>query len=68
MTASSESEPANFAPSYGSDRAEIERYLAEDPTRLGDVYRGLQQELDADEIAEDLGVSTSGFVWNHSPA
>lgn len=47
-------------------RAEIEAYLEEDPSRLGEVHRGLKRGLSADEIAAELGVSTANFVWNYS--
>lgn len=42
-------------------RGEIERTLDEDTTRLGDVWR--LREQDADMIARELGVPTSGFVY-----
>ncbi len=47
-------------------REEIEAYLEEDSSRLGEVYRGLKRGLTADEIAAELGVSTANFVWNYS--
>lgn len=53
-------------PSSDSIRAELETYLSQDPSRLGDVFRGLQEQLHAETIAGNLGVSTSNFVWNYS--
>jgi hypothetical protein len=46
-------------------RMEIAKALADDDTRLGDVIRGNAAGQSADEIAEELGVATSGFVWNY---
>lgn len=43
---------------------EIAAALNRDDTRLGDVWRGKAAGKSADEIAEDLGVQTSNFVWN----
>lgn len=34
-------------------RTELETFLRNDETRLGDVYRGLQSGLDADAIASE---------------
>lgn len=45
--------------------AELRAALKIDPTRLGDVYRGRLEGKSAEEIAEGLGVSTSGFVSNN---
>lgn len=61
-------DPGNENPDAHEDleRAEIEEYLEGDESRLGDVYRGLQDGLTADEIAEKLGVATAYFVWNYS--
>jgi len=53
-------------PPVPSPREELEAFLQSDPTRLGDVYRGLKAGKDADEIARDLDVQTSNFVWNYS--
>lgn len=47
-------------------RAELERLIDADQSRLGQVYRGLRRGLSADAIAAELGVSTSNFVWNYS--
>lgn len=44
---------------------ELRQYLEADVTRLGDVYRGLERGLTAEEIADELDVSTSNFVWNY---
>ena len=45
-------------------RAELVSLLEADDSRLGEVYRGLQRALDANAIADELGVGTSNFVWN----
>jgi hypothetical protein len=58
--------PPSPAAEPDPDRKELKEYLERDETRLGDVYRGLERGLDADQIAEELGVSTSNFVWNIS--
>jgi hypothetical protein len=47
-------------------RDELERFILNDQSRLGQVYRLTRQGLSAREIAETLGVSTSNFVWNNS--
>lgn len=44
---------------------ELTAYLEGDDSRLGEVYRGLQRGLAANEIAEELEVSTAGFVSNN---
>jgi hypothetical protein len=49
-----------------AQRDEIARFLSEDPSRMGDVYRGLERGLDAEAVAAELGVNTSNFVWNYS--
>ena len=41
-------------------REEVERALGEDTTRLGDVWR--RKEKDAETIAKELKICTSGFV------
>lgn len=46
-------------------RAEVERLIEADQSRLGQVYRGLRRGLTADAIAAELGVRTSNFVWNY---
>jgi hypothetical protein len=46
-------------------RAELEVVLEADESRLGQVYRASQRGLDARAIAAELGVETSGFVWNY---
>jgi hypothetical protein len=46
-------------------RTELVAYLEQDPKRLGQVYRLLQAGRSADEIASELEVSTSTFVWMH---
>lgn len=45
-----------------SVRGELERWLAEDSTRLGDVYRLTADGLEAEAIAARLGVRTHAFV------
>lgn len=45
---------------------ELKSALQADSTRLGDVYRGRLENKSAEEIAADLGVSTSGFVSNNA--
>ena len=45
---------------------ELRSYLEKDSSRLGDVYRGLQANLQAEEISAQLGVTTSNFVWNYA--
>jgi hypothetical protein len=45
---------------------EITEFIRNDQKRLGEVFRGLDRGLTADEIAAELGVATSGFVWNQS--
>ncbi|MFF0239112.1 GIY-YIG nuclease family protein [Rhodococcus pyridinivorans] len=44
-------------------RSELVAFLEQDASRLGEVYRCLQRGLTADDIASELEVSTSGFVW-----
>ncbi|KHJ74168.1 GIY-YIG nuclease family protein [Rhodococcus sp. Chr-9] len=46
-------------------RAELVAFLERDPKLLGVVYRLLQADRSADEIASKLEVSTSTFVWMH---
>lgn len=46
-------------------RDEICRYLVEDKTRLGDVYRARERGLNPAEIAEELGVATVGFAYSY---
>src|SRR3954447_19477287 len=45
-------------------RRELERLLDQDQTRVGQVYRLERRGLSPDQIAKELGVSTSGFVSN----
>ena len=45
---------------------QLREYLQADDSRLGEVYRGLQRSLTADQIAAELGVATSNFVWNYN--
>lgn len=44
-------------------QAEIVRFLEQDDSRLGQVYRLLEKGLSSQEIADELDVATSGFVW-----
>ncbi|MXY08236.1 MAG: GIY-YIG nuclease family protein [Gemmatimonadetes bacterium] len=45
---------------------EVEMALSQDPTLLGEVYNfDLPEELDANQIAKELGIETSGFVYNY---
>jgi len=46
--------------------AEIIAALQRDETRLGDVWRGITAGKSREEIADELGVHTSGFVSNYS--
>jgi hypothetical protein len=46
-------------------RAELARILESDQSRIGEVYRGLQRGWTAEQIASDLGVGKSNFVWNY---
>jgi hypothetical protein len=45
---------------------ELARVLEQDGSRLGEVYRCNQRGLTADQIATELGVATSNFVWNYT--
>jgi hypothetical protein len=45
--------------------AEIRRALENEESRLGEVWRGNERGLTQTEIAEELGVETSNFVWNN---
>jgi hypothetical protein len=56
------------APAIDVVRQEIEQLLAEDQTRMGDVYRLNAEGKSASEIAERLGIDTSGFVSNYKSA
>lgn len=44
-------------------RAELVAFLEADPMRIGQAYRFLQQGMNAQEIASELEVSTTNFVW-----
>lgn len=46
-------------------RAELVAFLEQDKTRLGEVYRLTERGLNALQIAETLGVASSGFVGNY---
>ena len=43
---------------------EVREALENDPQRLGDVWRLTKEGKSPDEIAEELDVSTTGFVYN----
>src|SRR4051794_25807281 len=43
---------------------ELERYLGEENTRVGQVFRLTRRGLNPDQIAGELGVRTPGFVSN----
>lgn len=45
--------------------AEIRKALESEDSRLGEVWRGNERGLSHAEIAEELGVETSNFVWNN---
>jgi len=47
-----------------SVRAELKLLLESDQRRLGEVFRLTEKGLDPKQIAQELGVSTSGFVSN----
>ncbi len=49
----------------GAVRDEIAALVEADTSRLGQVYRGLQRGLTADQIAAELGVASSNFVWRY---
>jgi len=59
--------PVELGPIRPSDnvRAELVAFLEQDQSRIGEVYRGLQRKLNADQIAAELEVSTSSFVWQY---
>ena len=46
-------------------RTELVALLDVDGSRLGQVYRCLQRGLSADDIASELEVTTSTFVWSY---
>lgn len=54
-----------FEPPSPAVREELVAILQEDSSRIGDVYRGTCAGRSAEEIASDLGVETSGFVWGY---
>ena len=45
--------------------SEIRKALESEDSRLGEVWRGDERGLSHAEIAEELGVETSNFVWNN---
>lgn len=47
-------------------REELQRLLETDESRLGAVFRGQSRGLTAEQIAAELGVDTSNFVWNQT--
>ena len=45
---------------------EVEKALSEDTTLLGEIWlQDPEGELDANKIAKELGIETSGFVYNY---
>lgn len=46
-------------------RNELRAFLMADESRLGQVYRCLEEGLDAEAIAEKCGVGYPSFVWNY---
>jgi len=50
----------------GAVTEELTEIVQADETRLGEVYHGLCRNMTADQIAAELGVATSSFVWNYS--
>lgn len=46
-------------------KAELRAALETDESRVGEVYDALNRGLTPDEIATELGVETSNFVWNY---
>ena len=56
---------AGSAPPPDEIRDELRALLVANDSRLGQVYRCLEQGLDADAIAEQLRVASPGFVWNY---
>ena len=59
-------EDATPQPGPLSPTDEIRELLRQDQTRLGDVFRGLEQGLTAQGIAERHNVATPGFVYSYS--
>ena len=47
-----------------SVRLELEAFLSQDATRLGQTYRHLKAGLSDEEIMEDFGTQTTGIVWH----
>ena len=45
-------------------RANIERLLEEDSTRLGDAYRGIRDNRTAADISSELGIDTVGWFYH----
>lgn len=62
MPTSTVDELGAIRPSDGV-RAEIVSFLERDNSRIGQVYRLLEKGLSAQEIAVELDVASSGFVW-----
>jgi hypothetical protein len=60
--------PHGDEPTQDHVRDEVERLLAEDQTRMGDVYRLDREGQSAAAIAQALGVDTTGFVSNYKTA
>lgn len=62
------STPQGDGPTVDPVRSEVAQMLAEDRTRMGDVYRLDQEGRSPAEIAHALGVDTTGFVSNYKAA
>ena len=52
-------------PSVVTVEDEIRALLRDDPSRLGDVFRGRDEGLTAQQIADRHNVSTPGFVYSY---
>jgi len=65
LTASTAPEEAGPVRPSPEVRTELIALLDADDSRIGEVYRRLQRGLTADEIAVELEVSTSSFVWSY---
>jgi hypothetical protein len=60
--------PPSDEPTRDPVRDEVEQMLAEDQTRMGDVYRLDREDKSPAEIAQALGVDSTGFVSNYKAA
>ena len=46
-------------------REELNEFLSADDSKLGDVYRGLAEDLTVEQIASSLGIATPNLVRNY---